>query len=217
VYALSLRGATSEQARVLADKENAADLIGGADLGEVDSMTRKVLVDMMQTVTIGDSMVLGSDVLSSLHGISSLHHVSVQQAGFMVLKSPKIPSILVETAFISNPDEEQKLRDRAFQRRIAESVLTGLKRAMPRLIARRGAGGESLQAVAPAPLAPPVQSAQAAPPAAREHVVKPGETLSAIARLYDIHVDALRFVNGIQGDDLAVGTKLLVPARASEL
>jgi len=164
--------------------------------------------------------VLGSDVLSSLHGIGSLHHVKVQQAGFMVLKSPKIPSILVETAFISNPDEEQKLRDRNYQRNIAESILKGLKRAMPRLIARRGGGGESLRAFAPtpSPVTPAVQSAQTAPiSTAREHIVKPGETLSAIARLYDIHVETLRFLNGIQGNDLAVGTKLQVPARSSEL
>lgn len=220
VYALSLRGATSEQARVLADKENAADLIGGADLGDVDSMTRKVLVDMMQTVTIGDSMVLGADVLTSMRGIGKLHHANVQQAGFMVLKSPKIPSILVETAFISNPDEEQKLRDRNYQRSIAESILKGLKRAMPRLIARRGGGGESLQAATPKPIpvTPVVQSAQAEPiSSAREHVVKPGETLSAIARIYDIHVETLRFLNGIQGNDLAVGSKLQIPARSSEL
>ena len=220
VYALSLRGATSVLAKILEDKENAADLIGGADLGEVDSVTKRVMVDMIQTVTIEDSIVLGSDVLSSLHGIGSLHHVKVQQAGFMVLKSPKIPSILVETAFISNPDEEQKLRDRNYQRNIAESILKGLKRAMPRLIARRGGGGESLRAFAPtpSPVTPAVQSAQTAPiSTAREHIVKPGETLSAIARLYDIHVETLRFLNGIQGNDLAVGTKLQVPARSSEL
>lgn len=213
VYALSLRGATSEQARVLADKENAADLIGGADLSEVDSVTRKVLMDMMQTVTIGDSMVLGADVLSSMRGIGSLHHASVQQAGFMVLKSPKIPSILVETAFISNPEEERKLRDRAYQRRIAESILNGLKRAMPRLIARRSVGGESLLAVTPEPQAP---SAPAAPLAAREHVVKSGETLSAIARHYDIHVDALRFLNDIRNNDLPAGTRLRIPARSDD-
>ena len=220
VYALSLRGASSEQVRVLADKENAADLIGGADIGEVDSMTHKVLVDMIQTATIGDSMVLGADVLASLRGIGSLHHVKVQQAGFMVLKSPKIPSILVETAFISNPDEERKLRDRNYQRSIAESILKGLKRAMPRLIARRG--GETLQAVVPtptpSPVSPALQSAQAAPVStAREHIVKPGETLSAIARLYDMHVETLRFLNGIQGNDLAVGARLQIPARSSEL
>jgi N-acetylmuramoyl-L-alanine amidase len=226
VYALSLRGASSEQVRVLADKENAADLIGGADLREADSITKRVLVDMMQMGTIGDSMLLGADVLSSLRGIGSLHHVNVQQAGFMVLKSPEIPSILVETAFISNPDEEKKLRDRTYQRRIAESILRGLKRAMPRLLARRGGGGDSLQAIAPMPSlspsplpeAPAVQSAQAAPiSAAREHIVKPGETLSAIARLYDIHVETLRFLNGLQGNDLAAGAKLQIPARGSEL
>jgi len=217
VYALSLRGATSVLAKILEDKENAADLIGGADLGEMDNVTYKILVDMAQSMVIDDSVVLGADVLSALHGIGSVHHTKVQQAGFMVLKSPKIPSILVETAFISNPDEEKKLRDKTYQRRLAESILKGLKRAMPRLIARRNGGGETLQAVAPSPLAPAVQSAQTAISGAREHIVKPGETLSAIARLYDIHVDTLRFLNGIQGNDLAVGTKLLVPARSSEL
>ena len=220
VYALSLRGATSVLAKILEDKENAADLIGGTDFSEADSVTKKVMVDMVQSVAIEDSMVLGSDVLSSLHGIGSLHHVKVQQAGFMVLKSPKFPSILVETAFISNPEEEQKLRDRNYQRSIAESILKGLKRAMPRLIARRNGDGESLRAAAPnlSPVTPAVQSAQASPiPGAREHIVRPGETLSAIARLYDIHVETLRFLNGIEGSDLAVGTKLLVPARSSEM
>jgi N-acetylmuramoyl-L-alanine amidase len=220
VYALSLRGATSVLAKILEDKENAADLIGGADLGEVDNVTKRVMVDMIQTAAIEDSIVLGADVLSSLHGIGSLHHVKVQQAGFMVLKSPKMHSILVETAFISNPGEEQKLRDRNYQRNIAESILKGLKRAMPRLIARRNGDGESLRAAAPtpSPQTPAVQSAQAAPiSGAREHIVKPGETLSAIARLYDIHVETLRFLNDIQGSDLAVGTKLQVPARSGEL
>ena len=216
VYALSLRGATTEQARVLADKENAADLIGGADIGEVDSVTYKVLVDMLQTVVISDSLVLGADVLSSMRGIGSLHHVNVQQAGFMVLKSPKIPSILVETAFISNPDEEKKLRDRDYQRRIAESILVGLKRAMPRLVARRSTGGESLLAVTPAPPALAAPSVPSTPPAAREHMVKPGETLSAIARLYDIHVEALRFLNDIRDNDLPAGTKLRIPARSGD-
>lgn len=220
VYALSLRGASNEQARALADKENAADLVGGADLGEVDGMTLKVLVDMMQTATIGDSLGLGTDVLSSLRGVGSLHHASVQQAGFMVLKSPKFPSILVETAFISNPDEERKLRDRAYQRRIAEGIFNGLKRAAPRLIARREQGGESLQAATSTQIpatsshAPVTQTVQAATSGdAREHVVKPGETLSAIARLYDINVDALRFLNDIRDNDLPVGLKLRIPAR----
>ncbi len=212
VYALSLRGATSEQVRALADKENAADLIGGTDLREVDSVTKKVIFEMEHTMTIDDSIMLGTDVLSSLQGIGAVHHAHVQQAGFMVLKSRKIPSILVETAFISNPEEEQKLRDRYFQRRIAESILKGLVRAKPRLLARRVGGGESLQAITPdpAPVSDPVPMA-AAP--AREHVVQPGETLSAIARQYDIHVDALRFLNELHSNDLPVGFKLRIPAR----
>jgi len=218
VYALSLRGATSVLAKILEDKENAADLIGGADLGEMDNVTRKILVDMAQSMVIDDSVVLGTDVLSALHGIGSVHHVKVQQAGFMVLKSPKFPSILVETAFISNLDEEQKLRDRNHQRRIAESILAGLKRAKPKLLARRGGGRESLQVATPTLAVPAVQSAQAAAiSGAREHVVKHGETLSAIARHYDVHVETLRFLNGIQGSELAVGTKLQIPVRSSEL
>ena len=213
VYALSLRGATSEQVRALADKENAADLIGGADLREVDHVTKKVIVEMEHTMTIDDSIVLGTDVLSSLRGIGAVHNAHVQQAGFMVLKSRKIPSILIETAFISNPEEEQKLRDRDFQRRIAESILKGLVRAKPRLLARRVGGGESHQAIAPAPLAPAPDPAPTVTASAREHVVKPGETLSAIARQYDIHVDALRFLNELHSNDLPVGFKLRIPVR----
>jgi N-acetylmuramoyl-L-alanine amidase len=218
VYVLSERGATNEATRVLADKENAADLVGGADFNEKDNLLLKVLVDMTQTATIGDSLGLGHDLLGALRTVGPLHYNAVHQAGFMVLKSPHIPSVLVETAFISNPQEESRLRDKAHQRRIAEGIHRGLKRAMPRLQARRGGGGESLQAVAPAPATPATQSAQPVPTFdAREHVVKPGETLSAIARLYDIHIETLRFLNGIQGNDLAVGTKLQVPARSSEL
>jgi len=213
VYALSLRGATSEQVRALADKENAADLIGGADLREVDNATKKVIVEMEHTMTIDDSIVLGTDVLSSLRGIGTVHHTNVQQAGFMVLKSRKIPSILVETAFISNPEEEQKLRDRDFQRRVAESILKGLVRAKPRLLARRVGGGESVLVIAPSPHAPVPEPAQTPTAVAREHVVKPGETLSAIARQYDIHVDTLRFLNEIRSNDLPVGFKLRIPVR----
>ena len=136
----------------------------------------------------------------------------------MVLKST-IPSVLIETAFISNPDEERKLRDRAFQQRMAKSIFSGLKRSAPRLLARRGTGSEAVRAAASVhtPISS-TQTAQAVPASgAREHIVKPGETLSAIARLYDIHVEALRFLNGIQGSDLAVGTKLQVPTRGGEL
>ncbi|MDH4133255.1 MAG: N-acetylmuramoyl-L-alanine amidase [Gammaproteobacteria bacterium] len=224
VYALSLRGATNEQAKVLADKENAADLVGGADFNEKDDLLLKVLVDMTQSATIGDGLSLGTDVLASLRPVGPIHYDHVQQAGFVVLKSPKIPSILVETAYISNPAEEAKLRDKGFQRRMAEGIFAGLKRAAPRLLMRRGAGTESLQAAAPPPLAPlappPVPATQTAHAALhqgmREHVVRSGETLSQISRQYDIHVDALRFLNNLRDDDLSVGTRLRIPARAGD-
>jgi N-acetylmuramoyl-L-alanine amidase len=126
--------------------------------------------------------------------------------------------VLVETAFISNPQEERMLRDPRHQRRIAEGIHRGLKRAAPRLIARRDDGGQGLQAATPLPAVPAAPAAQAAPLVAgmREHVVKPGETLSAISRLYDIHVDALRFLNELQGNDLTVGMRLRIPARAGD-
>jgi N-acetylmuramoyl-L-alanine amidase len=163
-------------------------------------------------------MVLGGDMLGSMRSVGPLHSARVGQAGFMVLKSP-IPSVLIETAFISNPEEERKLRDRAFQRRMAKSIFYGLKRAAPRLLARRGVGNEVLRATAPASSvpAPSTQAVQAAPlNQAHEHVVKSGETLSAIARLYDIHVDALRFLNDIHDNNLPVGLKLRIPARSGD-
>ena len=137
VYAVSERGATNALAKGLADEENAADWIGGVTPEEMDSDVKKILGDLTLTATIADSLALGADMLTALRAIGPLHSATVAQAGFAVLKSP-VPSVLVETAFISNPNEERKLRDRAHQRRIAQGILDGLKRAMPRLIARPG-------------------------------------------------------------------------------
>jgi N-acetylmuramoyl-L-alanine amidase len=218
VYALSDRGASSALAKSLADDGNSSDWIGGVGREDLDTDVQRLLGDLGKDATIGDSMVLGGDMLGSMRSVGPLHSARVGQAGFMVLKSP-IPSVLIETAFISNPEEERKLRDRAFQQRMARSIFSGLKRAAPRLLARLGTSHETMRATAPAsaPI-PSTQAAQAVPLShGREHVVKPGETLSAIARLYDIHVETLRFLNGIQGSDLAVGTKLQVPARSGEL
>jgi len=133
VYALSEKGATDAMARLLAERENDADLIGGVSIGEMDDVLAKVLLDLSQTRTIQDSLVFGNDLLSELKRVGPLHSSQVRQAGFMVLKAPDIPSVLVETAFISNPAEERKLRSRAFQRRIAEGIFRGIKRYMARL------------------------------------------------------------------------------------
>lgn len=128
VFALSDRGATSAAAKWLAQKENAADLIGGVNLDIKDPLVARTLLDLSQTAQINDSLKVGRYMLHELQEINALHKGTVEQAGFAVLKAPDIPSILVETAFISNPDEEQKLRDPRQQRKFAESMADGVRR-----------------------------------------------------------------------------------------
>jgi N-acetylmuramoyl-L-alanine amidase len=128
VFALSERGATSAAARWLAKKENEADLIGGVNIDVKDVYLKQTLLDLSQTATINDSLKLGKAVLGELGGINRLHKGSVEQASFAVLKSPDIPSILVETAFISNPEEEQRLTDDGYQDKMAAAILGGIKR-----------------------------------------------------------------------------------------
>jgi len=128
VYALSLSGATSAAARWLAARENQADLIGGVNLNVSDPILKQTLLDLSQTATINDSLRLGRTVLTELGRVNRLHKKQVEQAGFAVLKAPDIPSILVETAFISNPEEEQRLADHNQQERIAQSILDGIRR-----------------------------------------------------------------------------------------
>lgn len=127
VYALSLNGASSEAARWIAHKENASDLIGGISLDDKDDLIASVLLDLSQTATIQDSLELGSDVLKNLGKVGKLNKHSVQQAGFAVLKAPDMPSILIETAFISNPREERRLKSPKHQTQIAKAILSGIK------------------------------------------------------------------------------------------
>jgi N-acetylmuramoyl-L-alanine amidase len=217
VYALSARGASSTLAKMLADDENSSDWTGGVSRDDLEPVVNRVLIDMSLDATIGESLVLGHDMLGTMRTVGPLHSTRPGQAGFMVLKST-IPSVLIETAFISNPDEERKLRDRNFQQRMAKSIFNGLKRSVPRLLARRGTGYETIRATAP--VSAPLTSTQAAQDLTvsrgQEHVVKSGETLSAIARMYDIHVDVLRFLNDIHNNDLPVGLKLHIPARSGD-
>jgi N-acetylmuramoyl-L-alanine amidase len=128
VFALSERGATSAAARWLAKRENEADLIGGVNLDGKDRHLAQTLLDLSQTATINDSLKLGRAVLGELGGINPLHKAYVEQAGFAVLKAPDIPSILVETAFISNPEEEKRLANQSYQDRLATAILAGIKR-----------------------------------------------------------------------------------------
>ena len=128
VFALSEKRATSEAARWLAKKENEADLIGGVNLDVKDKYLARTLLDLSQTATINDSLKLGSHVLSELGEINTLHKPRVEQASFAVLKAPDIPSVLVESAFISNPEEEAKLNSVAYQEQLADALMRGIER-----------------------------------------------------------------------------------------
>lgn len=132
VFALSERGATSAAARWIAKRENEADLVGGVNIDVADPYLKKVLLDLSQTATINDSLMLARAVLDELGEINTLHKSHVEQAGFAVLKSPDIPSILVETAFISNPEEEKRLTDDAYQEKLSGAIFMGLKRFLAR-------------------------------------------------------------------------------------
>jgi N-acetylmuramoyl-L-alanine amidase len=128
VFALSERRATSEAARWLAKKENEADLVGGVNIDVKDKYLAQTLLDLSQTATIDHSLRLGNAVLGEIGHVNTLHKARVEQASFAVLKSPDVPSILVETAFISNPDEEKRLNDEAYQDQLARAILAGIKR-----------------------------------------------------------------------------------------
>ena len=141
VYALSLHGATSETAKLLANQENLSDLAGGVSLADKDALLAEVLLDLSMSNTINDSISFGREVLDELKRIGQVHSKRVEQAGFVVLKSPDVPSILVETAYITNPREEELLRSRSHQNKIARAIFKGIKRFAaknPTLQAARG-------------------------------------------------------------------------------
>ena len=197
VYALTERGATSRVAKFLADSENSSDQIGGVSLEDKDPLLRKVLVDLSQTANIPLSMELGQDVLNGLKRAGPVHLNKVAQAGFAVLKAPDIPSILVETAFISNPTEERKLRTRVFQKKIAKGIFRGVKRYL-----------QKKKFTAPERIIQAKVTNRA-----KRHTVRRGETLSGIARKYRVNVDALRFANNISGHNIIIGSKLVIPGQ----
>jgi len=133
VFALSSKGATSSAARWMATRENAADQVGGVNVKNVsDPQLLRALLDMSTTAQIKDSLRLGGEILSRIGKVGRLHKAQVEQAGFAVLKAPDVPSILVETAFISNPEEEEQLRDKAYRAQLVLALATGIKRYFAR-------------------------------------------------------------------------------------
>jgi N-acetylmuramoyl-L-alanine amidase len=132
VFALSERGASSAAARWIAERENAADQVGGMNIGVRDAQVMRALLDMSTTAQIKDSLKLGHEVLSQIGRVGKLHKGAVEQAGFAVLKAPDVPSILVETAFISNPEEEARLRDPEYQARLVDALTSGIVRYFKR-------------------------------------------------------------------------------------
>ena len=192
VYVLSEHGATSEAARILAKRENEVDKIGGISLEDKDAVLKSVLVDLSQTATIDASIDLAQDILSELSKIGNVSRRQVEQAGFAVLKSPDIPSVLVETAFISNPHEEQRLKSSKHQQALAQAILKGVRRYFTdhapndALLANLGRTST--------------------------HTIRRGETLSGIANRYQVRVIDLRRVNELKSDKIRVGQVLTIPA-----
>lgn len=202
VFALSDRGATSETARWLADTENRSDLIGGAgnvSLDDKDRMLAGVLLDLSMTATLSSSLNVGQKVLGNMGRVTSLHKQRVEQAGFMVLKSPDIPSILVETGFISNNNEAAKLASSSHQQALARSIRTGVHQYFQ-------------QNPPPGTYIAWLRDTGKIAAGPREHTVRPGETLAMLAVRYQVSVASLRSINSLKTDELKVGQRLDVPA-----
>ena len=199
VYALSDKGATSETARILAEQENRADLIGGVggvSLNDKDDLLVEVLLDLATTASLSASLDMGDRILREIGKVSKLHKPKVEQAGFVVLKSPEIPSLLIETGYISNPTEARKLANRTHQMRIAKAIFTGIRQYLENnpppdslLAWRKNNQGEEQIS----------------------HVIVRGDTLSGIADRYQVGSDKIKQLNGLVGDKILVGQVLKIP------
>lgn len=236
VFAWSQRGATSETARFLADKENLSDLVGGADPHSVDDTLVQVLADLQLDGTVRTSLGIGKSILGEMGGIAKLHKHHVEQAGFMVLKSVSVPSLLVETGFISNPTEARNLSDPEYQQKMAQSIFAGVNDYFNRIpppgtvLAARKAGQTVTAPVViaearadPAPekisqekpeITPVSQPKPESKPATKKavvHIVKRGETLSGISARYNVTISALKKHNKLKNSTVFVGQKLKIP------
>jgi N-acetylmuramoyl-L-alanine amidase len=195
VYALSTKGASSTAAQYLADRENSADLVGGVRLSDKDDMLAGVLTDLSMTATLDTSLSLGARVLAEIGGFAKLHKRKVEQAGFAVLKSPDIPSILVETGFISNPTEANRLNSSSYQDKMARAIHSGILTwfeshppAGTLLAWQKGNQSDG-----------------------RVYVIARGDTLSEIAVRHQVTLDSLKAKNGLSGSTIRIGQVLQIP------
>ncbi len=201
VYALSTGGATSTAALYLAERENAADLMGGVSLSDKDDVLAGVLADLSMTSTLDTSLKLGDKVLRNVDSVAKLHRDSVEQAGFAVLKSPDIPSILVETGFISNPEESRQLATSSYQKKMASAIHRGIR--------------EWFKAHPPSGTLLAWQKQQGVPQRGQEgaqhYIIASGDTLSGIADRFSVPLSDLKSQNRIDGSKIVVGQKLTIP------
>jgi N-acetylmuramoyl-L-alanine amidase len=216
VWVLSPRGKSSVAAQVLADRENSSDLIGGVSLAAENDSLASVLLDMQQGWAVQASETVAQNVLNALSALGPTHRGYVERANFVVLRSPDVPSILVETAFISNPTEERKLRDAAHQQQLANAIMSGVKGyflsnpPQGTWFAMEAARRKGVVVDAKTDAV-----ASADEPADNDvrdmHRVADGETLRSIAKQYGVSVDTLKTVNGINSNSVRTGTMLVIP------
>jgi N-acetylmuramoyl-L-alanine amidase len=196
VYCLSLKGASDEAARLLAERENASDIFGGVSYAD-DKDLNSILVDLVQTQTMNDSLRFGGMVLNELGSLNQVKFKQPKQARFVVLRAAEMPSVLVETGFITNPEDERLLKSASFQQKLARS-LSDVTFDFVSMMAKRDG------------IALPETPAETGKKGM--HLVKPRETLSQIARQYDTTVDAIVRANDLRGGDhLVAGKKLFIP------
>ena len=199
VYVLSLKGASDEAGKRLAERENASDLVGGVSLAGKDAVLASVLLDLSQNAALSASLDVGSEVIGQLARIGKVHRRKVQQAGFLVLKSPDVPSILVETAYISNPAEEKKLNSRSHQNKLANAILLGVRKYFygnppPNTMIALNQGRSPSQQV--------------------RHVISRGDTLSEIAERYNVSMSSIRSANNLASNSVRIGQTLTIPVYA---
>lgn len=207
VFALSRRGATSETARFLARKENDADLIGGVgdvSLKDKDKVLKGVLVDLSMSATLSSSLDAGKHILNKMGSFAHLHKKSVEQAGFLVLKSPDVPSILVETGFISNPGEAKKLASSKYRQKMANSIYTGIREYFE----KNPPGGTYLAWKENGSKEPSIIASNRG--TQRLYTVASGDTLSGISNRFGVSVSELKKLNRLKGNSIGIGQKLVV-------